>query len=105
MHECVFSAERQISAGINALDIAKGLIDMGFHPPTVYFPLNVKEAIMIEPTETESLETLDEFIGAMKKIAEIAVNSPEALRKAPVSTQISRPDEVKAAREIKVCFG
>ncbi len=105
MHECVFSAEKQLETGIHAVDIAKGLIDRGMHPPTIYFPLNVKEAVMIEPTETESLETLDEFIGAMIEIAETAASSPEKLREAPVNTPVSRPDETKAARDVKVCLG
>ena len=69
MHECVLSAKNQAEHGVHAIDIAKALIDAGFHPPTVYFPLIVKEAMMIEPTETESKETLDAFIEAMKRIA------------------------------------
>ena len=72
MHECVFSASRQLKHGVHAIDIAKFLIDRGFHPPTVYFPLIVKEAIMIEPTETESKETLDAFIDVMIEAAELA---------------------------------
>ncbi len=105
MHECVFSAEKQLAKGIHAIDIAKSLIDRGFHPPTVYFPLIVKEAIMIEPTETESKETLDEFIAAMIEIAETAESSPEKLLAAPLTMPITRLDETKAAREAKVCFG
>lgn len=103
MHECVFSAARQLKKGVHALDIAKFLIDKGFHPPTVYFPLIVKEAIMIEPTETESKETLDAFIAAMVEAAETAERDPDALRRAPVTTPVGRLDEVKAAREINVC--
>jgi len=72
MHECVFSAARQAKNGVHALDIAKYLIDQGYHPPTIYFPLIVKEALMIEPTETESKETLDAFIEVMIKIADLA---------------------------------
>ncbi len=105
MHECVFSAGRQMSHDVHAIDIAKFLIDKGFHPPTVYFPLIVKEAMMIEPTETESKGTLDEFIGAMREAAELAEKDPAVLKKAPVTTPISRLDETKAAREQKVCMG
>jgi len=104
MHECVFSASRQLPHGIRAIDIAKFLIDRGFHPPTVYFPLVVKEAIMIEPTETESKATLDAFIDAMREAAALAEKDPAALQRAPVTTPISRPDETKAAREQRVCY-
>lgn len=98
MHEFVLSAERQAEHGMHTLDIAKALIDRGFHPPTIYFPLIVKEAMMIEPTETESKETLDGFIAAMREIAVLAKSDPESLTAAPSTTDISRPDEVKAAR-------
>ncbi len=104
MHECVFSAEKQLNKGIHAIDIAKALIDRGFHPPTVYFPLIVKEAIMIEPTETESKDTLDRFIQAMIDIAQTAETNPEVLHNAPEKMPVARPDETKAAREIKVCL-
>lgn len=104
MHECVFSASRQAAKGVHALDIAKFLIDQGFHPPTIYFPLIVKEAIMIEPTETESKETLDAFIDAMITAAKLADKDPHILRQAPISTKISRPDEVRAARELDVNY-
>jgi len=100
MHECVLSAAKQLEGGIHALDIAKALIDKGFHPPTIYFPLIVKEAIMVEPTETESKETIDRFIAAMRQIAVDAENSPESLKAAPVSTPVSRLDETKAARQM-----
>ena len=103
MHECVFSAARQLKQGVHALDIAKYLIDRGFHPPTVYFPLIVKEAIMIEPTETESRETLDAFIAVMIEAAELAETNPEELFQAPRTMPVSRLDETKAAREINVC--
>jgi glycine dehydrogenase subunit 2 len=103
MHECVFSASRQLKQGVHALDIAKFLIDRGFHPPTVYFPLIVKDAIMIEPTETESKATLDAFIAAMREAAELAGKNPAALHEAPVKMPVTRLDEVKAAREINVC--
>ncbi len=105
MHECVFSAEKQLPYGVHALDIAKGLIERGIHPPTVYFPLIVKEAIMIEPTETENKETLDNFIGVMKEIAETAAAAPGKLLAAPGNTPVTRLDETKAARETRVCFG
>ena len=101
-HECVFSACRQAAKGIHAIDIAKGLIDAGFHPPTVYFPTIVPEALMIEPTETESKETIDTFIDAMIKIAEIAETEPDKLKAAPQSTPVSRLDEVLAARNLDV---
>lgn len=103
MHEFVFSAKKQIENGIKALDIAKALIDRNFHPPTVYFPISVKEAIMIEPTETESKETLDLFIEAMIDIAEIASKNPEKLRSAPETTPVGRLDEVKAVKDMKLC--
>ena len=102
MHECVFSAEKQLENGVHALDIAKGLIDLGFHPPTIYFPLIVKEALMIEPTETESKEEIDAFIDAMIKIADTAENNPEKLHQAPVSTPVGRLDEVAAVKEMNL---
>ena len=98
MHEFVLSASRQAENDITALDLAKNLIDKGFHPPTVYFPLIVKEAMMIEPTETESPETLDAFIEAMRELAELAKENPELLKNAPKNTYVTRLDEVKAAR-------
>lgn len=100
MHECVFSAERQAEHGVHAIDIAKALIDMGYHPPTVYFPLIVKEALMIEPTETESKETLDGFIAAMKTIAKQAETDPESILASPTQAHVNRPDEVKAVRDM-----
>ncbi|MEA3328848.1 MAG: aminomethyl-transferring glycine dehydrogenase subunit GcvPB [Candidatus Omnitrophota bacterium] len=102
MHECVFSAVRQLAKGVHALDIAKALIDKKFHPPTIYFPLIVKEAMMVEPTETESKDTLDRFIKAMREIAELSQNSPEAVKSTPLNTDVSRPDETKAARELNL---
>lgn len=86
--------------GITTLDVAKSLLDYGYHPPTVYFPLIVHEAIMIEPTETESKETLDGFVDAMKKIAEDAKKEPEKLKNAPYTTPVRRLNEVKAAKEL-----
>jgi len=101
-HECVLSAAWQLKNGISALDVAKGLIDMGYHPPTVYFPLIVKEALMIEPTETESKETLDGFITAMREIDRMAREEPGKLKGAPVSTPVSRLDETAAARKLNI---
>ncbi len=99
MHECVFSASRQAKNGVHAIDIAKYLIDKGYHPPTVYFPLIVKEALMIEPTETESKETLDEFIETMIEIARLSKENPTLVTQAPLHTPVKRLDETKAARE------
>ncbi|OQA00322.1 MAG: putative glycine dehydrogenase (decarboxylating) subunit 2 [Planctomycetes bacterium ADurb.Bin401] len=101
-HECVFSGEKQIAHGIHAIDIAKGLIDRGFHPPTVYFPTIVKEAIMIEPTETESKETLDTFIATMIDLAKVAENEPDKLKAAPVTTPVGRLDETAAAKNVDI---
>ncbi len=98
-HEFVLSARRQRRAhGVRALDIAKRLIDYGFHPPTIYFPLVVDEALMIEPTETESRETLDRFADAMLAIAREAEENPELVKSAPHTTEIGRLDEVAAVR-------
>ncbi|MEE9122054.1 MAG: aminomethyl-transferring glycine dehydrogenase subunit GcvPB [Syntrophobacteria bacterium] len=99
MHECVFSDKRQRSYKTSTLDIAKRLIDYGFHPPTIYFPLVVQGAIMIEPTETESKETLDEFIEACKSIAKEAEENPGLLLEAPTRSKVGRLDEVMAARK------
>jgi len=103
-HEFVISANRQKKNGVRALDIAKRLLDYGIHPPTVYFPLIVEEALMIEPTETESKETLDHFIDVMKKIAEEAEKTPELVLEAPHSTPVARVDDVQAARKPNLCF-
>ena len=84
------------------LSIAKMLIDYGFHPPTIYFPLIVKGALMIEPTETESKETIDRFIQAMQEIAELAEKDAERFHDAPVLSKVSRPDEARAARQPKL---
>jgi glycine dehydrogenase subunit 2 len=105
MHECVFSGKRQVAeAGVHTTDIAKRLIDFGYHPPTIYFPLLVPEAIMIEPTETESKETLDAFCDAMIAIAREAKENPQRVKDAPLSTPVSRLDEVLAARKPDVCW-
>jgi glycine dehydrogenase subunit 2 len=104
MHECVFSASQQAERGVHALDIAKFLIDKKIHPPTVYFPLTVKEAIMVEPTETESRETMDVFIEAMLEADELSKKDPAQFKSFPLTMPISRPDETKAAREVKVNY-
>ncbi len=98
MHECVLSGSRQKAKGVKTLDIAKRLIDYGFHPPTVYFPLIVDEAMMIEPTESESKETLDAFCEAMLAIAKEAEQSPDLLHEAPHHAPVRRLDEATAAR-------
>ena len=100
MHEVVFSSKWQKAKGVHTMDIAKRLLDYGFHPPTVYFPLIVDEAIMIEPTETESKETLDAYIDAMKEIAREADENPEILHTAPHNTPVRRLDDVRAARQL-----
>jgi glycine dehydrogenase subunit 2 len=97
MHE--FVASGRLSEDVHTMDVAKRLIDYGFHPPTVYFPLIVKEALMIEPTESESRETLEAFAKALLTIAEEAERDPELVKTAPHSTPVRRLDEVKAARE------
>lgn len=98
MHEVVFSGRRQKAKGVHTVDVAKRLLDYGLHPPTVYFPLIVDEALMIEPTETESKQTLDAFIEAMKEIARDAEENPEVLHTAPHNTPVKRLDDVRAAR-------
>ena len=99
MHECVLSARRQKKVGVTATDIAKRLLDLGFYAPSTYFPLIVEEALMIEPTETESKETLDAFCDAMIQIAREAETSPAVIHDAPVTTPVRRLDQTKAARE------
>ncbi|MDH3216815.1 MAG: aminomethyl-transferring glycine dehydrogenase subunit GcvPB [Candidatus Krumholzibacteria bacterium] len=98
MHEFVASGERFKRYGVRTLDIAKRLLDFGFHAPTIYFPMVFPEALMIEPTETESKETLDEFVAVMKRIAQEAVEDPELLTSAPRNTPVRRLDEVTANR-------
>ena len=98
MHECVFSDRLQQARGVQTMDVAKRLLDYGFYAPTIYFPLVVKGALMIEPTETESKETLDEFIEAMLAIAREAETEPELVRSAPHRTRVGRLDETRAAR-------
>ncbi|PYI56672.1 aminomethyl-transferring glycine dehydrogenase subunit GcvPB [Paenibacillus flagellatus] len=98
-HEFVMSGKRQKKLGVRTLDIAKRLLDFGYHPPTIYFPLNVEECIMIEPTETESKETLDGFIDTMIQIAKEAEENPELVVNAPYTTVVKRLDEAQAARK------
>jgi len=104
MHECVFSASRQAKNGVHAIDIAKFLIDQNIHPPTIYFPISVKEAMMIEPTETESKETMDRFIEEMFKADRLSETDPEMFCDLPKTTPVTRPDEVKAARDVNTNY-
>ncbi len=102
MHEFVLSGNRQKQNGVRTLDIAKRLLDFGVHPPTTYFPLVVSEALMIEPTETESKESLDHFIAAMRQIADEAETNPEYVTSAPHTTEYKRLDEVGANRNLNL---
>jgi glycine dehydrogenase subunit 2 len=102
MHEFVATAKPLRTYGVRATDVAKRVIDLGFHPSTVYFPLVVEEAMMVEPTETESKETLDAFAAALLQAAQEAGESPELLREAPVTTPVRRLDEARAARNLKL---
>ncbi|MBN2417406.1 aminomethyl-transferring glycine dehydrogenase subunit GcvPB [bacterium] len=104
MHEFVLSGDRQKELGVKTLDMAKRLLDYGFHAPTIYFPLIVHEALMIEPTETESKETLDAFAEAMIAIAREAETDPERLHEAPLTTPVGRLDEGLAARQLDVNY-
>lgn len=104
MHEVVFNDEMQTPYHVSTMDVAKRLLDFGYHPPTIYFPLIVHGALMVEPTETESKETIDEFCDVMIQIAEEAKVNPELLQQAPHSTVVKRVDAVKAARNpVVVC--
>lgn len=98
MHEFVICGSKQKDKGVSTMDMAKRLMDYGYHPPTVYFPLIVKEAMMIEPTETECVESLDEFASAMISIAAEAESDPDMIKQAPHSTAVARLDEVRAAK-------
>lgn len=102
MHEFVASAAQQAQNGVRALDVAKALLDKGHHAPTIYFPLIVKECLMIEPTETENKETLDRFVDDLIEIAEMAIKNPEAVQAAPLTTSVKRLDETKAARSMVI---
>lgn len=99
MHECIFTDRVQHKNGVTTLDIAKRLLDYGYHPPTIYFPLVVSGALMIEPTETETPETLDGFVDAMLQIAQESKEDPELVKNAPYSTPVRRLDEARAARK------
>ncbi|MCH5326861.1 MAG: aminomethyl-transferring glycine dehydrogenase subunit GcvPB, partial [Duncaniella sp.] len=103
-HEFVFDGLRDKSTGVTTLDVAKRLLDYGYHAPTIYFPLLFHESLMIEPTETESLDTLDAFIEAMRSIAREARETPDLVKTAPHSTPISRPDDTQAALNPKVKY-
>ncbi len=98
MHEFVAAALEQKARGVLARDIAKRVLDFGMHAPTVYFPLIVPEALMIEPTESESLESLDAFVQVMRRIDAESRETPEVVREAPHNTPVRRPDETRAAR-------
>jgi glycine dehydrogenase subunit 2 len=97
-HEFVLTLDEEHKSGVSAMDIAKGLIDHGMHPPTMYFPLIVHEALMVEPTETESKETLDEAAKAYLEVYDLAMSDPQAVHNWPTTTPIGRPDDVTAAR-------
>jgi glycine dehydrogenase subunit 2 len=105
MHEFVAQGILAGAEGVNTMDIAKRLMDFGFHPPTVYFPLIVREALMIEPTETEGKETLDAFADALTRIADEARVDPDLLKTAPHAAAVKRLDEVRAAKELVLCAG
>jgi glycine dehydrogenase subunit 2 len=102
MHEFVSTAKPLKRHGVRAMDVAKRLIDLGFHPSTVYFPLVVEEAMMVEPTETESKETLEAFAEALLQVAREAAEDPELLHQAPVTTPVRRLDDARAARDLKL---
>ena len=103
-HEFVFDGLADKSSGVTTLNIAKRLLDHGFHAPTIYFPLLFHESLMIEPTETESKETLDDFIAVMRDIAREAVESPETVKNAPLETPVRKPDDTAAALNPIVTF-
>ena len=103
MHEFVATArELKDRYDVRAMDVAKRMIDLGFHPSTVYFPLVVEEAMMMEPTETETKETLEAFAAALLQVAGEAATDPELLHEAPVTTPVRRLDEARAARHLKL---
>ena len=102
MHEFVSTAKPLRKHGVKGMDVAKRLIDLGYHPPTVYFPLVVEEALMVEPTETESKETIDGLAAALNQIAREAEVDPDVVTGAPLSTPVRRPDEARAARDLRV---
>ena len=103
-HEFVYDGLKDKSTEVTTLDVAKRLLDYGYHAPTIYFPLLFHQSLMIEPTETESKSTLDAFIEVMHKIADEAKSHPEVVKTAPHNTPIRRLDDVKAVREPKLTF-
>jgi glycine dehydrogenase subunit 2 len=103
-HEFVFDGLRDKSTGVTTLNIAKRLLDYGFHAPTIYFPLLFHEALMIEPTETENLQTLDSFIDVMRAIAIEAIEQPDNVLNAPLTTPVSRPDDAQAALDTRLTW-
>jgi glycine dehydrogenase subunit 2 len=103
-HEFVFDGLKDKSTGVTTMDIAKRLLDYGYHAPTIYFPLLFHEAMMIEPTESESKETIDDFIRVMRAIADEAKNNPELVKTAPHNTPIGRVDDVLAAKHPVLTF-
>jgi glycine dehydrogenase subunit 2 len=105
MHECVFTLKAiKAEHGVKALDFAKRIIDYGYHPPTMYFPLLVPECLMIEPTETESVETLDAFIAALESIVAECASDPDLVRNAPTKSPVRRLDEALAARNLDLSW-
>jgi glycine dehydrogenase subunit 2 len=104
LHEVVFSGTRQAEKGVKTKEIAKRLLDYGFHAPTVYFPLIVPEALMIEPTETETKETLDAFADTLIKIDKEISENPELVKTAPHNTPVSQLDEATASRKLKLRY-
>jgi glycine dehydrogenase subunit 2 len=104
MHEFVLSGDNQKKLGVKVSDMAKRMLDFGVHAPTTYFPLIVSEALMIEPTETESKASLDYFVEVMEQIADEAENDPEKVKGAPHTTPVARLDEVRAAKELNISF-
>jgi glycine dehydrogenase subunit 2 len=104
MHECVFDGLKDQTTGVKTLDVAKRLLDFGFHAPTIYFPLLFHQSIMIEPTEVESKQTIDTFIAAMRQVAFEAKNQPDLVKNAPHTTPISRVDEVYAAKKMILTY-
>ncbi|MDE6755764.1 MAG: aminomethyl-transferring glycine dehydrogenase subunit GcvPB, partial [Muribaculaceae bacterium] len=103
-HEFVFDGLKDKSTGVTTLNVAKRLLDYGFHAPTIYFPLLFHESLMIEPTETESLDTIDSFISAMRDIALEAASDPEMVKSAPHTTPVRRPDDTDAALHPRLTF-
>jgi glycine dehydrogenase subunit 2 len=104
MHECVFTVKDMKKHGVRALDVAKRIIDYGYHPPTMYFPLIVPECLMVEPTETESKETIDGFVAALEKIAREAETDPQVILTAPHNAPVRRLDEALAARHLNLSW-